>query len=86
MDNQVPNHILLRMYHHWPAQFNRIKLHIEQHCHNLAVRKYGHVNQGARGPQTLMARFPLLTRYMPKPNYWIIYPCLRYVFTFRFKI
>ena len=69
--------MLIRMHHEWPIEFNRIKNNIEQHCLNLAQRKYGHVDRGARGPTTLMNRFPLLLEYMPKPNFWIIFPCLR---------
>lgn len=71
--------VLVRMHQSWPAEFNRIKNSLEQHCNNLARRKYGYADRGARGPETLMARFPLLIQYMPKPCYWILFPCLRYV-------
>ena len=73
----VAYHVLVRMHQQWPMEFNRIKNNIEQHCHNLAHRKYGHTDRGARGPETLMARFPLMKRFMPKPTWWVIYPCLR---------
>ena len=70
--------VLLRIMQEWPAEFNTIKDSIEQHCHNLSHRKYGHIDRGSRGPAYLMARFPLVMRYMPRPNFWCIYPCLRY--------
>lgn len=66
------------MHQEWPAEFERIKHNLEQHCHNLSRRKYGYPERTARGPSYLMDRFPLVMQYMPRPNFWILFPCLRY--------